>query len=41
MMDQETSRDVADRDVIVPKTSGAGRFDLNPSQQLPLTVFVF
>lgn len=25
---------------ILPETSGTGRFDLNPSQQLPLTVFV-
>lgn len=25
---------------VLPETSGVGRFDLNPSQQLPLTVFV-
>jgi len=38
--DQETQNVPLTVKQVLPETSGVGRFDLNPGQQLPLTVFV-
>ena len=38
--DQETQDVPLTVKQVLPETSGVGRFDLNPGQQLPLTVFV-
>jgi putative ABC transport system permease protein len=38
--DQDTQSLVLTVSAIFPETSGTGRFDLNPGQQLPLTAFV-